>query len=72
MLRMKVLDEEWVLAYSELAVILAEEYGDGPLEVVTDDQGNEEYSEKSLERLEPYYEEAENILYRIGFTRKEV
>ena len=32
MLRMKVLDEEWVLAYSELAVILAEEYGDGKSE----------------------------------------
>jgi len=69
---MNLLSEDWVLAYSELAVILAEEYGDGPLEVVTDDEGNEEYTEKSLERLEPYYEEAENILYRIGFTREEV
>ena len=66
-----ILDETWVLLYSELAVILAEEYGDGPLEVVTDDEGNEEYTEKSLERLLPYYEEAEDILYRIGLTRKE-
>jgi len=69
---MKVLDEEWVLIYSELAVILAEEYGDGPLKVVTDNEGNEEYTKESLERLEPYYEEAEDILYRIGFTREEV
>ena len=42
-------NELWVEVMSDLAVILAEDYGDG-LDVVVDENGDEYYTEESQER----------------------
>ena len=57
-------NELWVEVMSDLAVILAEDYGDG-LDVVVDENGDEYYTEESQERFNSYTDEAENIMVRL-------
>ena len=59
-------NELWVEVMSDLAVILAEDYGDG-LDVVVDENGDEYYTDESQERFNSYTDEAENIMIRLGF-----
>lgn len=59
-------NELWVEVMSDLAVILAEDYGDG-LDVVVDENGDEYYTEESQERFNSYTDEAESIMVRLGF-----
>jgi hypothetical protein len=59
-------NELWVEVMSDLAVILAEDYGDG-LDVVVDENGDEYYTEESQDRFNSYTDEAENIMIRLGF-----
>ncbi len=56
--------EDWLEMMSDLAVILADEYGDG-LDVVVDENGDEYYTEESQERFNSYTDEAENIMVRL-------
>ena len=62
-------DEQWVEIYSDLAVILAEEYGDGPLITEIAENGDERYTEASQDRFNSYCDEATSIMERIGFKR---
>jgi hypothetical protein len=48
----------------DLAVILAQEYGQGPLNFKT---GTDTLTEESQERFNRYYVEAEDIMVRLGF-----
>ena len=57
-------NELWVEVMSDLAVILAEDYGDG-LDVVVDENGDEYYTDESQERFNSYTDEAENIMVRL-------
>mgnify|MGYP005993834139 FL=1 len=59
-------NDHWIEVMSDLAVILAEEYGDG-LDVVVDENGDEYYTEESQERFNSYTDEAESIMIRLGF-----
>jgi len=59
-------NDHWIEVMSDLAVILAEEYGDG-LDVVVDENGDEYYTEESQERFNGYTDEAESIMIRLGF-----
>lgn len=59
-------NDHWIEVMSDLAVILAEEYGDG-LDVVVDENGDEYYTEESQERFNSYTDEAEGIMIRLGF-----
>ena len=59
-------NDHWIEVMSDLAVILAEDYGDG-LDVVVDENGNEYYTEESQERFNSYTDEAESIMIRLGF-----
>ena len=61
MSNLELLNEQWIEMCSDLAVILAEEYGDGSLETIKDDNGDEYYTERSQERYNDYYDEAEGI-----------
>jgi|TARA_R100001460_G_scaffold11113_1_gene26090 hypothetical protein len=56
--------EDWLEMMSDLAVILADEYGDG-LDVVVDENGDEYYTDESQERFNSYTDEAENIMVRL-------
>ena len=56
--------EDWLEMMTDLAVILADEYGDG-LDVVVDENGDEYYTEESQERFNSYTDEAENIMVRL-------
>jgi len=56
--------EDWLEMMSDLAVILADEYGDG-LDVVVDENGDEYYTEESQDRFNSYTDEAENIMVRL-------
>lgn len=58
--------EHWLEVMSELAAILADEYGDG-LEVEVDENGDEFYTYESQERFNMYTDEAELIMVRLGF-----
>ena len=64
--------DQWVEIQCDLTVILAEEYGDGGLVSYLDDNGDEYYTEQSQERFNIYNDEAEGIMYRLGFTREEL
>jgi len=59
-------NELWIGVMCDLAVILAEDYGDG-LDVVVDENGDEYYTEESQERFYSYTDEAESIMVRLGF-----
>lgn len=59
-------NDHWIEVMSDLAVILAEDYGDG-LDVVVDENGDEYYTEESQERFNSYTDEAESIMIRLGF-----
>lgn len=59
-------NDHWIEVMSDLAVILAEDYGDG-LDVVVDENGDEYYTEESQERFNSYTDEAEGIMIRLGF-----
>ena len=56
--------EDWLEMMSDLAVILADEYGDG-LDVVVDENGDEYYTDESQDRFNSYTDEAENIMVRL-------
>jgi len=56
--------EDWLEMMTDLAVILADEYGDG-LDVVVDENGDEYYTDESQERFNSYTDEAENIMVRL-------
>ncbi len=56
--------EDWLEMMSDLAVILADEYGDG-LDVVVDENGDEYYTDESQERFNSYTDEAESIMVRL-------
>lgn len=64
--------DQWVEIQCDLTVILAEEYGDGGLDTEIADNGDEHYTEQSQERFNIYNDEAEGIMYRLGFTREEL
>tara|TARA_R110002051_G_scaffold41093_1_gene85032 strand:- start:130 stop:546 length:417 start_codon:yes stop_codon:yes gene_type:complete len=64
-----VSDEQWIEIYSDLAVILAEEYGDGPLITEIAENGDERYTDASQDRFNNYCDEATSIMERIGFKR---
>ena len=64
--------DQWVDMYCHLGVILAEEYGDGSLETIKDDNGDEYYTERSQERYNDYYDEAESIMHRLGLRCPEI
>ena len=64
--------DQWVGMYCRLAVILAEEYGDGSLETVIDEDGNEDYTDDSQERFDNYADEAESIMHRLGLRCPEI
>jgi len=64
--------DQWVGMYCHLAVILAEEYGDGSLETIIDEDGNEDYTEDSQERFDNYADEAESIMLRLGLRCPEI
>ena len=57
-------NELWLEVMSDLAVILADEYGDG-LDVVVDENGDEYYTDESQDRFNSYTDEAENIMVRL-------
>jgi len=69
---LELLNEQWIEMCSDLAVILAEEYGDGSLETIKDDNGDEYYTERSQERYNDYYDEAESIMLRLGLRCPEI
>ena len=56
--------EDWLEMMSDLAGILADEYGDG-LDVVVDENGDEYYTDESQDRFNSYTDEAENIMVRL-------
>jgi len=56
--------EDWLEMMSDLAVILADEYGDG-LDVVVDENGDEYYTDESQDRFNSYTDEAEIIMVRL-------
>jgi len=56
--------EDWLEMMSDLAVILADEYGDG-LAAVVDENGDEYYTDESQDRFNSYTDEAENIMVRL-------
>lgn len=64
--------DQWVGMYCHFAVILAEEYGDGSLETIIDEDGNEDYTEDSQERFDNYADEAESIMLRLGLRCPEI
>ena len=64
--------DQWVDMYCHLGVILAEEYGDGSLETIIDEDGNEDYTEDSQERFDNYADEAESIMHRLGLRCPEI
>ena len=64
-----VSDEQWIEIYCDLAVILAEEYGDGPLITEIAENGDERYTDESQDRFNNYCDEATSIMERIGFKR---
>ena len=66
---LRVSDEQWIEIYCDLAVILAEEYGDGPLITEIAENGDERYTDESQERFNNYCDEATSIMERIGFKR---
>ena len=72
MSNLELLNEQWIEMCSDLAVILAEEYGDGSLETIKDDSGDEHYTERSQERYNDYYDEAESIMLRLGLRCPEI
>ena len=72
MSNLELLNEQWIEMCSDLAVILAEEYGDGSLETIRDDSGDEYYTERSQERYNDYYDEAESIMLRLGLRCPEI
>jgi len=69
---LELLNEQWIEMCSDLAVILAEEYGDGSLETIIDEDGNEDYTEDSQERFDNYADEAESIMHRLGLRCPEI
>jgi len=64
--------DQWVDMYCHLGVILAEEYGDGGLETIVDENGDENYTDDSQERFDNYADEAESIMYRLGLRCPEI
>tara|TARA_R100000234_G_C4851912_1_gene115537 strand:- start:266 stop:490 length:225 start_codon:yes stop_codon:yes gene_type:complete len=66
---LKVSDEQWIEIYTDLAVILAEEYGEGSLITEITEDGNERYTEASQDRFNNYCDEATDIMERIGFKK---
>ena len=66
---LRVSDEQWIEIYCDLAVILAEEYGDGPLITEIAENGDERYTDESQDRFNNYCDEATSIMERIGFKR---
>ena len=64
--------DQWVDMCCHLGVILAEEYGDGGLETIIDEDGNENYTEDSQERFDNYADEAESIMHRLGLRCPEI
>ena len=72
MSNLELLNEQWIEMCSDLAVILAEEYGDGSLETIIDEDGNEDYTEDSQERFDNYADEAESIMHRLGLRCPEI
>lgn len=65
--------EQWIEMNNTLAVLLAEDYGLGGCKLQTekDENGDERYTEEDQERFNSFYEEAENIMYRLGLTRSD-
>jgi hypothetical protein len=65
--------EQWIEMNTELAVLLAENYGlDGcGLQTEIDENGDERYTEKDQEQFDSFYGEAENIMYNLRLTRSD-
>jgi hypothetical protein len=65
--------EQWIEMNTELAVLLAENYGlDGcGLQTEIDENGDERYTERDQERFDSFYGEAENIMYNLRLTRSD-
>ena len=59
----------WVTMYCDLAEILAERDG-VELSTVTDEEGNESYTDDAGEAWLGYIEEAETILSRLGMRKQ--
>ena len=57
---------DWLETVCDLAVILADDYGEG-LESTTDENGDEYYTFDSQEKFNLLTVEAESILLRLGF-----
>tara|TARA_R100000657_G_C4622596_1_gene72484 strand:+ start:45 stop:332 length:288 start_codon:yes stop_codon:yes gene_type:complete len=61
--------EQHVEMTTQLAEMLADMYGlDEPLETVVDEHGNESYTKDSQERFNLFNDDAEEILFSLGFT----
>jgi hypothetical protein len=65
--------EQWIEMNNTLAILLADNYGlEGcGLQTEIDENGDERYTERDQERFNSFYEEAENIMYRLGLTRSD-
>jgi hypothetical protein len=59
----------WVTMYCDLAEILAERDG-VELTTITDEEGNESYTDDAGEAWLGYIEEAETILSRLGVHKR--
>jgi hypothetical protein len=65
--------EQWIEMNNTLAILLADNYGlEGcGLQTEIDENGDERYTERDQERFNSFYEEAENIMYRLRLTRSD-